>query len=235
VTVRTVDYGIPGILELLSDDQNAALREVEVLVRYRDRELIQSRGDRTRGLRIVRSGAVRASNVGLDGQYLALGVFGRGQTFGEMTLFANLPRTFDVHASGPTTIGHIDEAGMKRLFRDHPELRDVFLTTLATQLHAALELVEDLRRLPIAIHVAKLLVTMVKAGKTSEVLEVTQASLAETLGVTRIPVARALERLEKEGLLRHSYGRVEVPDAAALRAWVDTHLTLRPVDSEHEH
>lgn len=43
--------------------------------------------------------AVRASNLGLDGQYLALGVFDRGQTFAEMTLFADLPRTFDVHAS----------------------------------------------------------------------------------------------------------------------------------------
>lgn len=59
---------------------------------------------------------------------------------------------------------------------------------------------------------------------------VTHQSLAETLRVTRIPVARALERLESEGLLSHSYGRIQVPDVAALRAWVDEHVPLRPVD-----
>ena len=180
---------------MLTDDLRTALKEAEVLVRYRDGELIQSRGDTTPGLRIVRTGAVRGGNIGADGKYLELGVFGPGQTFGEMTLFAGLPRTFDVYASGPTTIGHIDEVRMGRLLRDHPELARVFLRTLATQLHAALELVEDLRRLPVALHVAKLIATMVKTGKDPAVLEVTQKSLADTLGVTRIPVARALERL----------------------------------------
>jgi CRP-like cAMP-binding protein len=228
--VRTLEYGIPGILGLLTDDLRTALKEAEVLVRYRDGELIQSRGDTTPGLRIVRTGAVRAGNIGADGKYLELGVFGPGQTFGEMTVFAGLPRTFNVYASGPTTIGHIDEVRMGRLLRDHPELARVFLRTLATQLHAALEFVEDLRRLPVAVHVAKLIATMVKTGKGAAVLEVTQTSLAETLGVTRIPVARALERLEKEGLLRHTYGRIEVPNEAALQAWVEEHLALRPVE-----
>ena len=228
--IRTLEYGLPGILELLSDEQKAALKEVEVPVHYRDGELVQSRGDRTRGLRIVRAGAATVGNVGVNGQHLTLAILGPGQTFGEMTLFAELPRSFDVRASGPTTIGHIDDARMKALLQKNPDLAGVFLTTLARQLHAALEMVEDLRRLPVVTHVAKLISTMVKPGKPSAVLEVTQKSLAETLGVTRIPVARALERLENEGLLRHSYGRIEVPDAAALRAWVDAHLTLRPVD-----
>ncbi len=230
MVVRTLEHGVPGILGSLTDDLRTALKNAEVLVRYRDGELIQARGDRTPGLRIVRSGAVRVGNVGADGKYLELGVFGPGQTFGEMTLFADLPRTFDVYASGPTTIGHIDRARMERLLRDHPELARVFLRTLATQLHAALEYVEDLRRLPVAFHVAKLISTMVRTGKGAAILEVTQTTLADTLGVTRIPVARALERLENEGLLRHTYGRIEVPDAAALRAWVEEHGALPPVE-----
>jgi hypothetical protein len=83
--------------------------------------------------------------------------------------------------------------------------------TLATQLHAALEYVEDIRRLPVAFRVAKLIATMVKTGKGAAIVEVTQTTLPETLGVTRIPVARALERLENEGLLRH--GAIPPPRA----------------------
>jgi CRP-like cAMP-binding protein len=226
---RTLEYGIPGILHGLTDDLRTALEEAEVRVRYRDGERIQARGDRTPGLRIVRAGAARVGNVGADGEYLVLGVFGPGQTFGEMTLFADLPRTFDVHASGPTTIGYIDGARMDRLMRDHPELARVFLRTLATQLHAALEFVEDLRRLPVTVHVAKLLSTMATTEKETASLEMTQDSLGGILGVTRISVGRALDSLEEEGLLRRGYGRIEVPDVASLRAWVAKNSKLLPV------
>ena len=50
-----------------------------------------------------------------------------------------------------------------------------------------------------------------------------------------MPAARALGRLEKEGLFRRSYASIEVHDAAALRAWFDAHLALRPVDREPDH
>jgi len=226
---RTLEYGIPGILHGLTNDVRTALEAAEVLVRYRDGELIQARGDRTPGLRIVRAGAVRAGNVGADGESLVLGVFGPGQTFGEMTLFADLPRTFDVYASGPTTVGHIDKDRMDGLMRDHPELARVFLRTLATQLHAALEFVEDLRRLSVTVHVAKLLATMAKTEKEMASLEVTQGSLGKIIGVARVSVARALDHLEEEGLLRQGYGRIEVPDVASLRAWVAKNSKLLPV------
>ncbi|HSN82229.1 MAG TPA: Crp/Fnr family transcriptional regulator [Polyangiales bacterium] len=226
---RTLDHGIPGILDGLSDELRIALEEVEVRVRYQDGELIQARGDRTRGLRIVRAGAVRLGNVGSDGEYLVLGIFGPGQTFGEMTLFSDLPRTFDAHASGPTQIGYIDGARMDRLMRDHPELARVFLRRLAMQLHAALEFVEDLRRLSVTIHIAKLLSTMAKAEKKTATLEVTHESLGKILGVTRLSVVRALDRLEEEGLIRRGYGRIEVPDVASLRAWVAESSKLFPV------
>jgi len=226
---RTLEHGIPGILHGLADDLRMALEEAEVRVRYRDGELIHARGDRTRGLGIVRAGAVRAGNVGTDGEYLMLGVFGPGQTFGEGALFAGLPRTTDIQASGPTTIGHIDEARMDRLLRDHPELARALLRTLATQLVATLEYVEDLRRLSVTAHVAKLLATMAKMEKKTASLETTQESLAQMLGVTRLSVARALDHLEQEGLLRGGYGRIEIPDVASFRAWVATNSKLWPV------
>jgi CRP-like cAMP-binding protein len=217
---RTLEHGVPGILHGLPDDLRSALEEAEVRIRYRDGEQIQARGDRTPGLRIVRAGAVRVGNVGADGKYLMLGVFGPGQTFGEVTLFSDLPRTYDVHASGPTTIGYIDQARMDRLLQDHPELARVFLRTLATQYHAALEMVEDLRRLSVTAHVAKLLSMMAQTANKAADLEVTQQSLAQILGVTRLSIVRALDQLEEDGLIRRGYGRIEVPDVASLRARV---------------
>lgn len=97
------------------------------------------------------------------------------------------------------------------------------------QLHAALEFVEDLRRLSVTIHIAKLLSTMAKAEKKTATLEVTHESLGKILGVTRLSVVRALDLLEEEGLIRRGYGRIEVPDVASLRAWVAESSKLFPV------
>ncbi|MGB8223132.1 MAG: Crp/Fnr family transcriptional regulator [Polyangiales bacterium] len=225
---RTLEFGIPGVLKTLSDRLGAAIEDAEVRIRYSDGDLIQSRGDKSPGLSIVRAGAVRVGNVGADGAYLTMVILGPGQTFGEMTLFADLPRTFDAHAYGPTTIGHINKARFDVLLRDNPEIAEVFLRSLSTQLHAALEYIEDLRRLPLAVQVAKVLSAMIKMQKNSADLEATQQSLASTIGVTRIAVAHALAELEKKGLLRRGYRRIEIPDVTSLRAWVAENSQLTP-------
>ncbi|MEM7137546.1 MAG: Crp/Fnr family transcriptional regulator [Myxococcota bacterium] len=224
--IRTLEFGVTGLLELIPEPLHAALERVERTVQYGDGELIQRRGDDTRGLSIVRRGTVRFGTVGSDGEERTLIILGSGHVFGELTCFADLPRTFDARAFGPTVIGQVDKADVDPLVRQHPEFAVALLQTLSTKLHGALGFIEDLRRLDVIVHVAKLLSTMAKTDKVGVSLEVTQASLAETLGITRAPVAQALATLEEEGLLRRGYGRVEVPDVAALRAWVDERLVV---------
>lgn len=76
------------------------------------------------------------------------------------------------------------------------------------------------------VHVAKLLSTMAKTERNMASLEVTQESLGKILGVTRIAVARALDRLEEDGLIRRGYGKIDVPDVPSLRTWVAEHSKL---------
>ncbi len=226
---RALDFGIPGILETLSAPLRSAIEDAEVRIRYQDGELVQARGDATAGLSIVRAGTVRVGNVGADGVYLTMVILGPGQTFGEMTLFADLPRSFDVRAYGPVTIGYIDKTRFERLLGNHPELAKVMLRSLSTQLHAALEHLEDLRRLSLVVLVAKILSTMIKTQKNVASLETTQATLANTIGVSRVSLAHALAELEGQGLLRRGYATIEIPDVASLRDWVATNSKLAPV------
>ena len=227
---RTLEFGIPGLLGMLSPRLRGAVEAAEVPVRYRDGVLIQARGDATPGLSVVRGGAVRIGNIGADGAHLTTAVLGLGQTFGEMTLFADLPRTFDARAYGPTTIGHINKTRFDRLLQAHPELAKPLLRSLSTQLHAALEFIDDLRRLPLIVRVAKVLATMVNTSKNTIVLETTQAALADTIGVTRVSVANTLAELEREGLVRRGYGAIEIPDVKGLLSWVEQSSQLTPVD-----
>ncbi len=226
---RTLEFGLRGLLDALPDPIRKALEAAAVPIRYRDGALIQSRGDSTPGLSMVRTGAVRIGNIGADGSHLTTAVFGAGQTFGEMTLFGELPRTFDARAFGPTTIDHVSQVRFEHLLDEQPELGRFILRSLSLQLHAALEFIDDARRLPLLVRVAKLLADMTRVGSDKATLETTQSAVANTLGVTRVSVANALAELEREGLLRRGYARIEIPNLHALRQWVDARSELAPV------
>lgn len=232
---RTLEFGLRGLLNALPDSIRKAVEAAAVPIRYRDGALIQSRGDSTPGLSIVRSGAVRIGNIGKDGEHLTTAVFGAGQTFGEMTLFGELPRTFDARAFGPTTIDHVSQERFERLLEEHPALNRFILRSLSLQLHAALEFIDDARRLPLLVRTAKLLADMTRFASDEASLETTQSALANTLGVTRVSVATALRELEHEGLVHRGYGRIEIPSVSALRAWVDERAELSPVGSARGH
>jgi len=229
VPTRTLEFGLPGLLNALPAPIRKAVAEAAVPIRYRDGALVQSRGDATPGLSIVRSGAVRIGNIGADGSHLTTAVFGAGQTFGEMTLFGDLPRTFDARAFGPTTIDHVSQVRFERLLDEYPALSRFILRSLSLQLHSALEFIDDTRRLPLLVRVAKVLANMARLATDEASLETTQTALANTLGVTRVSVANALAELEREGLLIRGYARIEIPDASALRHWVDARSELAPL------
>jgi CRP-like cAMP-binding protein len=227
---RTLEFGLPGLLNSLPESIRRSVESAAVPVRYSDGALIQSRGDARPGLSVVRSGAVRIGNIGADGQHLTTAVLGAGQTFGEMTLFGDLPRTFDARAFGPTTIDHISKERFEFLFAEHTELARLILRSLSLQLHAALEFIDDARRLPLLVRLAKLLENMTRTTTGSATLETTQTAVANTLGVSRVSVANALATLEAEGVVTRGYAEIEVPDVQRLRAWVDSRIELQPVD-----
>jgi CRP-like cAMP-binding protein len=229
VPTRTLEFGLPGLLNALPEAIRKAVGAAAVPITYRDGALIQSRGDATPGLSIVRSGAVRIGNIGADGNHLTTVVLGAGQTFGEMTLFGDLPRTFDARAFGPTTIGHVSQVRVERLLDQHPELARLVLRSLSLQLHTALEFIDDVRRLPLLVRVAKVLSNMTRFATEKATLETTQSEVANTLGLTRVSVANALAELEREGLVVRGYARLEIPNVSALRDWVEDRSELAPV------
>ena len=86
------------------------LRRAAVLVRYGEGELIHNRGDDKPGLSIVHRGHVRVGIYGYAGTFILSALLGPGQTFGEFTLLAGLPRTHDaVAASSDTEVHHLSE------------------------------------------------------------------------------------------------------------------------------
>lgn len=221
----------PGIVELMPEALARRVRAAAKPTRYQDGQLIHARGDVDRGLSIVRSGAVRFGNAGEDGSYVTTTVMGPGQSFGEFTLFGDLPRTHDATAVGTTVIDRLDHTRVKRLLAEAPELWHILLVATTKRLHDALELLDDLRRLPLPALTAKLLLTLPPSETNPAQVPCNQADLAFSLGVSRVSIGKALAQLQKAGLVALGYRTITIRDRAALQRWLAQRRQLAPLRS----
>ena len=224
-----LDFNVPALGDLLPPHLRDALEAIAVPRRYKDGALIHSRGDVKPGLSIVASGSVHIGNTGSDGSYVTTTILGPGQTFGEFTLFADLPRTHDAVAVGPTVINQIGRAPFMRLYDQDPELGKIVLIATTKRLHVVLEFLDDLRRLPLTVCAAKLLLMMSYSAETPNKIIGNQVELAFTLGVSRVSIGKALKMLEAEGVIKLGYGYIEVSNEALLAEWITDRSALAPI------
>jgi len=223
--------GAPSLASLLSPELFATLRAAGTPVSYADKALVQARGDARPGLSIIHQGAVQIGNPGVDGSFVVTSVLGPGHCFGEMTLFGNLPRTHDAVAMGATVIDQVSAAAYERVAAAHPALDRAIMAMMARRLHVLLEFADDLRRLPLKVQLAKLLLTMADAQQGEARADATHEELAAILGVSRVAIGTALRALECDELVRRRYGSVEVLDHAALRVWIERRTMLSPIQA----
>lgn len=215
----------PTLQSLISPDLDARLTGVAKTAEYSNGQMIHSRGDSAPGLSIVRSGAVKVGNVGRDGSYLTTSILGTGQCFGEFTLLAGLPRTHDATAVGPTLVDQVSGKAFMRLYEAEVELSRALLTIALRRTHGLLEFVDDMRRLPLPVRIAKFLLN----NSVGANFVVRQEEIAFTFGVSRVSMGKVLKQLEVAGLIKRGYGRIEILDRALLATWVEDRLVITPL------
>lgn len=224
-----LDFGMTALGDLLTPRLAARLRAGGTPVRYADRALIHARGDIKPGLSMVRTGSVRFGNPGSDGSYIVITVMGPGQCFGEFSLFADLPRTHDAVAIGDTVVDQISRTAFDAILAEEPELSRIMLTAVTGRLHAAMEMLDDMRRLPLAVRAAKLIRQLAGASARPDLVRCTQTELAFALGVSRVSSGKALGRLQALGLVEPGYGQIGIPDLDRLTSWIAAHAELAPL------
>ncbi|MEM9572976.1 MAG: Crp/Fnr family transcriptional regulator [Pseudomonadota bacterium] len=211
-------------LEFLSREQIATLRDVGHLRQYTSGQFIQSRGDAESGIAIVETGAAQAGIYSSDGGFILTSFLGPGQTFGEFTVFTDLPRTHDLAASGPTQLLHISGKRFLQLCEAEPAY--LFALTRATLLRSyiALEMLHAVRILPLLPRVAKYLLILTPELPAEPRLKLRQSDLAATLGLSRASLNRALSDLETLGLISRGYASIRIECKSALNDWLEAHI-----------
>lgn len=207
--------------DILTEPLFELVRGVAVKRSYEDGELIQIRGDKTRGLVIIENGNALGGNTGKDGSFISHYRFEPGDTFGEFTVFAGLPRTHDLIAVGDVEIDYVSDKQLKRLCAEYSDIPMCFLQAVTLRLHYAMEALDDAMRLPVTVRTAKLLKHLSNQSNKTLVISVKHVELADALGVTRVAIGNALKVLKDERLVRQGHSQIEICDRQRLDLWID--------------
>ncbi|MBR9867131.1 MAG: Crp/Fnr family transcriptional regulator [Oceanospirillales bacterium] len=209
-------------IDNLPPDLRAEVLQHMCLRHYRDGETVYRLGEEGHELYMVKSGKVRSCNYTQKGKEIQYIVFQAGDCFGELSLIDGLCRVHSTYALGSTDLLVLHQRDFETLYAKHPQIPIEINKTLSRRLRISHTTIDDATVLPMRDRLARLLGRLAYSISTADehgqtVLEgFTHENLARMLGSTRESISRELKKLEEEGLLQRRYGKILVPDIAAL-------------------
>ena len=178
------------------------------------------RGDKPSGLYAVVEGAVRVGAVSESGKEALLTLVEPPYWFGEISLFDGLPRTHDAFAESASTLLLLPQPELLALLERQPQHWRDFALLMSHKLRLAFLTLEDMSLLPAAPRLARRLLLIAEnygEGEPRQVLHLAQEQLALMLSLSRQTTNQILKELEAQGIVRLTYGEIEILDLQRLR------------------
>ena len=207
-------------LSFLTEDQVTRLKAEGSRRLLSDGQFIHSRGDTDPGISIIEKGAAKAGIYGTDGEFILTSLLGPGHSFGEFTVFTEIPLSHDVSAVGETAVIRIPTKRFLALGEAEPAILAALMRATLMRSHVLLEMLHAIRILPLLPRVAKFLLILTPPAPAKPRIRFRQTDLAATIGLSRASMNRALTQLEDLGLIERRYGQIEVRSVSDLLAWL---------------
>ncbi|MHB1168902.1 MAG: Crp/Fnr family transcriptional regulator [Longimicrobiales bacterium] len=206
----------------LSDSECEALVQRSVCRGVRRGEVLFREGTPCRGLYLVVEGTVRTYRANRTGQEQVFGVFGAGESLGEVSMFDEGPYMASARVVDDGRVLFLPLGEVQALYRTHPEVAHAVVKELGARVRTLAALVDLLSLQDVPTRVASAVLSHAEAFdalRTGAVYRMprTQEELALELGTTREGVARALRRLRTAGAIEQRGPMIEVRDAALLQ------------------
>ncbi len=221
---RTAMLNLPQIQSIplfsgLPEDQLRELATIVGVKSYRRGQLIFQEGEEGRGFYVVKSGRVKIYKLSPDGKEQILHIFGPGEPFAEVPVFAGQRYPANAEALEDCRLWFFPRAGFVELIRRHPSLALNMLAMLSLRLRQLVKLVEDLSLKEVPARLAAyLLYTAEEKGTGQFDLDIPKSQLANLLGTTPETLSRLLAKLVKEAYIESSGPRIIIKDKLGLQA-----------------
>lgn len=210
----------PSIFGTLPDDIQARLRAGAVRRFFRDGQIVTQRGDAPEGFWVIEKGQAKIGNYDAEGEMQTLFIAGPGSSFGELACLGGFARMVDVEAINDLEMLYIGEGQLRSAIDSSPSAARLLLRSLAGQLQDAVNGLFEMRNAPAPKRLVRRLLIMCGGAHGPVRLSIRQQELAELVGVSRMTVGTALNKLESLRLISRQYGHIVVEDVDGLRHWL---------------
>jgi CRP-like cAMP-binding protein len=166
------------------------------------------------GLIAVLDGSIRAYANLAHGETVLVEFAGPGTWFGQISLLRKPQRLMTAMAATPTQLLLIPRRDLHRLAKETPALWESFAELSQLQLQWVIASLAEILALPprtrLAARLAALVTRSARRESSTTQLRLTQADLAEMIGLERKAVHRILKAFERERLVAVEYGMVRI-------------------------
>jgi CRP/FNR family transcriptional regulator, cyclic AMP receptor protein len=206
----------------LDPDAAAALRSSMQEVTIGRGHTLFEEGAPGNRLYVVTDGKIKLGRTSPDGRENLLAILGRGEMFGELSLFDPGPRTATATAVTDATLFQLGHDDLQPWLTGRPEVAAQLLAALARRLRRTNEAMADLVFSDVPGRVAKRLLDLAQrfGVETPDGLRVThdltQEELAQLVGASRETVNKALADFASRGFLRLEARAVVILDLERL-------------------
>lgn len=192
------------------------------LNRFERGSTVFMQGERADAVYIVAEGWAKLYRMAPSGTEAVVGVFTRGQSFGEAVALHH--DTYPVSAEAVTdcTLIRIEADLILRLLRDEPELAIAMLTATYVHLHALVAQLEAMKAQTGPQRVAEFLLELCDGtcGACTVTLPYDKVLIAGRLGMKPESLSRAFAKLRGEGVTMRQ-NKALIADIEALRAYAE--------------
>ena len=164
-------------------------------------------------LYVLDEGLLEVSVYSAAGRKLSLNMLRPESVFGEIAMFDPGPRTARIAALEDSSLRSIRQRAVIEALRTAPHLAAELLSLAGKRMRWLSQQVEQQVFLPPTARLAAKVLYLADAGGE---IGMSQAQLADYVGVTREVVSRILSEWQREGFVQLSRGRIKVTDAASL-------------------
>lgn len=182
-------------------------------------EWAQAEGDTRNGLFVVIDGLLHSYCAAPGDRVVMIGFAEPGSVLGHATRYSGGPRLVTAICVEPSILLEISESALDRVAVHSPDIWRAIAGFAYAHMRSALRMAAEVISLRPRERIAARLLATAKHDHVCQapVINISQEMLGETIGVTRKTVNFHLSAFERAGLIRVSYGRIELCDVIGLQ------------------
>lgn len=204
-------FGRPDYTPLSNADLDLVRRLGEMITKYPGTHLFKE-GDEPEAAYLVESGEVEVYR-GSGSSKRVVSRVGPGSVLGDIAIFESSPYISSAKAIGPVTAFRFERSRLLPELHKHPAVCLRWLVAGLRQLEDTQRRVIRLMHKTVLAQVADLLA---EESERRDVVNLSQATIANLLGVSRQSVNEALGRLKEMGLVETGYRSIQILDSEGL-------------------